>query len=387
MAKFIVPKEIFHGLGSLENLKEVKGKKAVIVIGGSSVKKNGSLEKTQAYLAEVNIESAVFEGVEADPSIETVLRGAKFFNQEQPDVVIGLGGCSAIDAAKAMWVFYEYPEATLEEIAKPFAVKPLRNKAIFVAVPSTSGTGTEVTGLSVITDREKGTKYPIVSHELTPDVAIIDGELCKSMPLNVTANTGLDALSHGVEAYVSNIADRYNDALAKDAISLVFKNLETAVKEPENAEVRQAMHDASCMGGMAFTNVWLGIVHAMSHQIGGTFGVPHGCANAILMPNVVRFNSKGTDKYEDLAALFGKTTAEDFAVEIETLRSSVGNPASFREAGVDENAWNEKLDTMVENALKDPCTLFNPIQPDAADIKAIYEACFEGVSVSEAVLV
>lgn len=382
MAKFIVPKEIFHGLGSLENLKEVKGKKAVIVIGGSSVKRNGSLDKTVAYLSEANIEHAIFEGVEADPSIETVKRGAEFFTQENPDVIIGLGGCSAIDAAKAMWVFYEYPDATLEEIAAPFAVKPLRNKAIFVAIPSTSGTGTEITGLSVITDREKGTKYPIVSHELTPDIAIVDGELCQSMPENVTANTGLDALSHGVEAYASNIADRYNDALAKDAISIVFKNLPTAVAQPENAEVRQAMHDASCMAGMAFTNVWLGIVHSMSHQVGGTFGVPHGCANAILMPNVVRFNAEVTDKYNDLAALLGKETAEDFAGEIERLRNEVGNVPSFREAGVSEVEWNEKLDTMVENALKDPCTLFNPRKPEAEEIKAIYQACFNGVSIN-----
>lgn len=382
MAKFIVPKEIFHGLGSLENLKEVKGKKAVIVIGGSSVKRNGSLDKTIAYLGEANIEHAIFEGVEADPSIETVKRGAAFFTQENPDVIIGLGGCSAIDAAKAMWVFYEYPDATLEEIAAPFAVKPLRNKAVFVAIPSTSGTGTEITGLSVITDREKGTKYPIVSHELTPDIAIVDGELCQSMPKNVTANTGLDALSHGVEAYVSNIADRYNDALAKDAISIVFKNLPTAVAQPENADVRQAMHDASCMAGMAFTNVWLGIVHSMSHQVGGTFGVPHGCANAILMPNVVRYNAAVTDKYNDLAMLLGKETAEDFAAEIERLRSEVGNVPSFSAAGVSEAEWNEKLDTMVENAMKDPCTLFNPRKPEAEEIKAIYQACFNGVSIN-----
>ncbi|CAG35670.1 probable butanalol dehydrogenase [Desulfotalea psychrophila LSv54] len=232
------------------------------------MKNNGVLTKAQNFLSEANIASAVFSGVEADPSIETVLLGADFFTQEQPDIIIGLGGCSAIDAAKAMWIFYEYPDSKLEELAAPFAVKPMRNKAIFVAIPSTSGTGTEVTGLAVITDRAKGTKYPIVSHKLTPDVAIIDGELCASMPKHVTANTGLDALSHGVEAYASNIADRYNDSLAKGSIELVFKNLATAVEEPNNLDARQAMHDASCMAGMAFTNVWLGIVHAMSHQMG-----------------------------------------------------------------------------------------------------------------------
>jgi len=382
MAKFIVPKEVFHGLGSLENLKELKGKKAVIVIGGSSVKRNGSLERTQNFLKESSVESVVFSGVEADPSIDTVLKGAEFFKNENPDVIIGLGGCSAIDAAKAMWIYYEYPDSKLEELAAPFAVKPLRNKAIFVAIPSTSGTGTEITGLSVITDKKKGTKYPIVSHELTPDVAIVDGELCESMPAHVTANTGLDALSHGVEAYVSNIADRYNDTLAKGAIDFVFKNLPSAYKEPNNKEARQAMHDASCMAGMAFTNVWLGIVHSMSHQLGGTFGIPHGCANAILMPNVIRFNSKVTDKYNDLAALFGKKSAEEFAIEVEQLRKSVDVASSLKEYGIDEKEWSDKLDTLVENAMKDPCTLFNPRKPEAKEIKAIYEACFHGVSIN-----
>ena len=382
MAKFIVPKEVFHGLGSLENLKGLKGQKAVIVIGGNSVKANGSLERTENYLKEAGILTVVFSGVEADPSIETVKKGAAFFTQEQPDVIVGLGGCSAIDAAKAMWVFYEYPDSTLEGLAAPFAVEAMRNKAYFVAIPSTSGTGTEITGLSVITDREKGTKYPIVSHELTPDVAIIDGELCQSMPAHVTANTGLDALSHGVEAYVSNIADRYNDSLAKGAIELVFRNLNTAYTEPNNKEARQAMHDASCMAGMAFTNVWLGIVHSMSHQIGGTFGIPHGCGNAILMPNVTRFNSKVTDKYNDLAGLFGKSTAEDFAQEIETLRASVGVVGSIKEYGISQADWDAKLDTLTQNAMDDPCTLFNPRKPEFEEIKAIYQACYEGKSIS-----
>lgn len=381
MAKFIVPKEIFHGLGSLENLKELKGNKAVIVIGGNSVKTNGVLVKAEALLTGAGIQSAVFSGVEADPSIETVLKGAQFFTQQQPDIIIGLGGCSAIDAAKAMWVYYEYPESTLEELAAPFAVKPMRNKAIFVAIPSTSGTGTEITGLSVITDRKKGTKYPIVSHELTPDVAIIDGDLCASMPAHVTANTGLDALSHGVEAYVSNIADRYNDSLAKGSIELVFKNLKTAVNTPNNLEARQAMHDASCMAGMAFTNVWLGIVHAMSHQIGGTFHIPHGCGNAILMPNVIRFNAKVSEKYADLAAALGKSTAEEFAQEVSQLRATVGVAGSLKEWGIEEKKWEQKLDTLVENALKDPCTLFNPRKPTFDEIKAIYQACYNGEAI------
>ena len=382
MGKFTVPKELYHGLGSLENLKELKGKKAAFIIGGGSVQKNGVLERAQNYLKEVNIESVVFSGVEADPSIETVIKGAEFLTQEQPDIIIGLGGCSAIDAAKGMWIYYEYPDSKLEELKELFAVKKLRKKAIMVAIPTTSGTGTEITGLAVITDREKGTKYPIVSYELTPDMAIIDGELSASMPENVTANTGLDALSHGVEAYAPNISERYSDTLAKSAIELVFKNLLTAVSEGSNLEVRQAMHDASCMAGMSFNNVWLGIVHSMSHQIGGTFGIPHGCGNAILMPNVIRYNSKETDKYTDLAKLIGKSTAEEFAQAVSDLRQSVGVVASLKEYGIDQKEWEAKIDTLTENAMKDPCTLFNPRKPKFEEIKAILQACYDGTIVN-----
>ncbi len=382
MGKFTVPKELYHGLGSLENLKELKGKKAAFIIGGGSVQKNGVLERAQNYLKEVNIESVVFSGVEADPSIETVIKGAEFLTQEQPDIIIGLGGCSAIDAAKGMWIYYEYPDSKLEELKELFAVKKLRKKAIMVAIPTTSGTGTEITGLAVITDREKGTKYPIVSYELTPDMAIIDGELSASMPENVTANTGLDALSHGVEAYASNISERYSDTLAKSAIELVFKNLLTAVSEGSNLEVRQAMHDASCMAGMSFNNVWLGIVHSMSHQIGGTFGIPHGCGNAILMPNVIRYNSKETDKYTDLAKLIGKSTAEEFAQAVSDLRQSVGVVASLKEYGIDQKEWEAKIDTLNENAMKDPCKIFNPRKPKFEEIKAILQACYDGAIVN-----
>ena len=382
MAQFIVPKTMHHGLGSLEKLTELKGNKAVIVIGGGSVQKNGYLAKVQNYLKEAGIENVVFSGVEADPSIETVLKGAAFFLEEKPDIIVGLGGCSAIDAAKAMWIYYEYPDSKLEELVELFAVKELRKKAIFVAIPSTSGTGTEITGLSVITDREKGTKYPIVSYELTPDVAIIDANLSASMPKGLTANTGLDVLSHGVEAYVSNIAENYSDSLAKGAIDLVFKNLPTVFEDPDNLKVRQVMHDASSMAGMAFNNVWLGIVHSISHQIGGTFAIPHGCANAILMPNVIRFNSKATDKYEDLAALVGKSTSEEFAQAVYDLRASVEVVASFKEYGISAKEWDEKLEGMAINAMKDPCTLFNPRKLDLKEMKAIMQACYDGVAIT-----
>ncbi len=378
---FVLPKIIYHGIGTLEKLKELSGKKAVIVTGGGSMMKSGVLKKARDFLGEIDIESSVFEGVEPDPSIDTVMKGVEVMNQVHPDLIIGLGGCSAIDAAKAMWVFYEYPETTLEEMIPPFTIKPLRRKARFVAVPSTSGTGTEVSCASVITDRKKDVKHPIVSYELTPDVAIVDGEICKSMPPDVTAHTGLDALAHDTEAYVSTLADSYTDPLAKQSIEMVFKFLPLAYKEPDNLDARQAVHDASCLAGMAFSNALLGIIHAMAHQLGGMFGIPHGCANAILMPNIVRYNSTATKKYEDLARLLGKETAEDYAAKIEEFRFALNVPATIKEYGISESGWNEKLEEITKNAMADACVGTNPRTPVDADIRKIYECCYTGVKV------
>ena len=382
MAKLFGSGELYHGLGSLEELKQIKGKKAVIVIGGSSVRKNGSLDRVEAILKESGFETAIFSGVESDPSVNTVRRGVELFNEFQPDWVIGLGGCSAIDAAKAMWAIYEHPDLSFEKMTEVAGIPPLRSKARFAAIPSTSGTGTEITALAVITDTEKGIKYPLVSYELLPDLSIVDGELCKSMPKNVTANTGLDALTHCVEAYVSNIDDNYADAMAKGGIQLIFDNLVKAVNTPEDGVARQNMHDASCLGGYAFTNAWLGIVHSLAHQMGGVFGVPHGCANAILLPSVIRYNAKATERFTDLAKLIRcGTTAEEFAVAIENLRKECGVPASMAEYGIDENAWKEAIPAMAEHAMADPCTGFNPRTTSVEDLAKIYDAIYHGVKV------
>lgn len=296
----------------------------------------------------------------------------------EPDWIIGLGGCSAIDAAKMMWVFYEYPDADFDSMIKPFSVPTLRRKAKFIAIPSTSGTGTETTGLAVITDREKGVKYPIVSYELTPDIAIVDGEICTSMPAHITANTGLDALTHCVEAYVSNIEDNYADVLAKGGLEIVFGNLKEAVNNPGNIKARQNMHDASFMAGLAFNNAWLGIVHSLSHQVGALYGIPHGAANAIFLPNVIRFNATVSTRFPDLAKVIGKETAEDLAKAIEGLRSEVNNLASIKEFGITKEDWERNLDYIANNALVDPCTGFNPRVPELQDLKDIYNACYEG---------
>ncbi|GLB49377.1 iron-containing alcohol dehydrogenase [Neptunitalea lumnitzerae] len=383
MSKLFIAGEVLHNAGSLEELKNIKGTKAVIVTGGSSMRKSGTLDKTINYLKEAGITTSVFEGVEEDPSSATCLKGAEMMTTFQPDWVIGLGGCSAIDAAKMMWVFYEHPEADFEAMTKPFTVPTLRNKAKFIAIPSTSGTGTETTGLAVITDREKGVKYPIVSYELTPDIAIVDGEICATMPAHVTSNTGLDALTHCVEAYVSNINDNYADVLAKGGLEIVFNNLQEAVNNPTNITARQNMHDASFMGGLAFNNAWLGIVHSLSHQVGALFGIPHGAANAIFLPNVIRYNAVTTNRYPELAKVIGKSTAEDLAVAIETLRTNVNNNASIQAFGIAEEDWTKHLDFMATNALQDPCTGFNPRKPSLEDLKALYNACFYGTVYTE----
>ena len=377
MAKLFGTKELFHGLGSLEELKQIKGNKAVIVIGGSSVRRNGSLDRVENILKESGFEIEIFSGVESDPSVDTVRKGAALFTEFQPDWIVGLGGCSAIDAAKAMWAMYEYPELTFEKMTEVGGIPPLRKKAHFVAIPSTSGTGTEITALAVITDREKGVKYPLVSYELLPDFSIVDGELCKSMPKNVTANTGLDALTHCVEAYVSNIDDNYADAMAKGGIQLIFDNLCKAVENPEDGQARQNMHDASCLGGYAFTNAWLGIAHSLAHQMGGVFGIPHGCANALVLPAVIRYNMQATDRYNHLATLIGcGSTGEDFAVAVEKLRKEAGVVASIAEYGIDEAKWMAAIPSMAEHAMKDPCTGFNPRTPNAEELAEIYKSIF-----------
>lgn len=379
MSKLFVAGEVFHGPGSLEELKNIKGKKAFVVTGGSSMKKSGTLDKAVAFLNEAGIETFVFDGVEEDPSSATSFKGAEAMLAFQPDWIVGIGGCSAIDAAKTMWIFYEHPETDFDSLIKPFSVPVLRNKAKFIAIPSTSGTGTETTGLAVITDREKGVKYPIVSYELTPDIAIIDGEICASMPAHVTSNTGLDALTHCVEAYVSNIDDNFADVLSKGGLEIVFDNLEEAVKNPSNIAARQNMHDASFMGGLAFNNAWLGIVHSLSHQVGALYGIPHGCANAIFLPNVIRYNSVATNKFPSLAKVIGLQTAEELAQAIEGLRKRVNNISSLKEFGISKEDWDKNLDYIANNAFIDPCTGFNPRETSVEDLKDIYNACYEGV--------
>ena len=296
MARFTLPRDMYHGKDALEALKTLVGKRAIIVTGGGSMKRFGFIDKVESYLKEAGMEVTLFEGVEPDPSVETVMKGAKAMTEFQPDWIVAIGGGSPIDAAKAMWAFYEYPDTTFESLCIPFNFPTLRTKAKFCAIPSTSGTATEVTAFSVITDYQKGVKYPLADFNITPDVAIIDPALAETMPAKLTANTGMDAMTHAIEAYVSTLHCDYTDPLALHAIKMINELLVDSYNG--NMEARDRMHNAQCLAGMAFSNALLGIVHSMAHKTGAAFSgghIVHGAANAMYLPKVIKYNSKNPE--------------------------------------------------------------------------------------------
>ena len=295
MSRFTLPRDIYYGANALENLKNLKGSRAVLVLGGGSMKKFGFVDKALGYLKEAGIETRLIENVEPDPSVETVMSGAAVMREFEPDWIISMGGGSPIDAAKAMWAFYEYPETTFEDLITPFSFPELRQKARFCAIPSTSGTATEVTAFSVITDYQKGIKYPIADFEITPDVAIVDPDLAETMPKKLVAHTGMDAMTHAVEAYVSTAHCDYTDPLAIFAIRMIQGDLVDSYNG--DMSKRDSMHNAQCLAGMAFSNALLGIVHSMAHKTGAAFAdygahIIHGAANAMYLPKVIAFNAK-----------------------------------------------------------------------------------------------
>ena len=377
---FSIPRDIVYGEGALKRLATLKGKKAALVTGGSSMKKSGFLDQAAAYLKEAGMATIVIDGVEPNPSVETVLRGAEAMQKFGPDWIVAIGGGSAIDAAKVMWCFYEHPGIKFEDIITPGSMPGLRNKARFAAIPSTSGTASEITAFSVITDTKKHIKYPIVAADMVPDLAILDPALPATMPATVTANTGMDVMCHAVEAAASTAATSFTDPYALEAIRLVFANLPAAYANGKDMDARFNMHNASALAGMAFTNASLGLVHSLAHKIGGEFGVTHGLANAILLPYIIDFNRKSTKKYDGLEKALG---IKDIAEEIRKLNAKLGIPATFRdckEVDLSEAKFTEALDRMSANAHADPCTLTNPGKPTVADVKAIYSAAYYGTS-------
>ncbi|WP_332833163.1 iron-containing alcohol dehydrogenase [Clostridium perfringens] len=386
MARFTLPRNIYHGKDSLEVLKSLEGKKAFIVIGGGSMKRFGFLDKVLSYLKEANMETKVFEGVEPDPSVETVMKGAKEMEEFNPDWIVSIGGGSPIDAAKAMWIFYEYPDFTFEKAIIPFGLPKLRRKAKFVAIPSTSGTATEVTAFSVITDYKAKIKYPLADFEITPDIAIVDPSLAETMPEKLVAHTGMDALTHAIEAYTASLRSNFTDPLALKAIEMVKMHLVNSYKG--DMEARGEMHEAQCLAGMAFSNALLGIVHSMAHKVGAVFHIPHGCANAIFLPYVIKYNRKACeDRYAQIArhiGLKGESEREltDALIDlINKFNKELNIPSSMKEYGIDENEFKANLKFIAHNAVLDPCTGSNPREIDDETMEKLYTCAYYGSDV------
>ena len=389
MARFTLPRDIYFGKGSLEVLKTLKGKKAIIVVGGGSMKRFGFLDKTVSYLKEAGMEVQLFEGVEPDPSVETVMRGAEAMRNFEPDWIVSIGGGSPIDAAKAMWAFYEYPDTTFEQLITPFNFPELRQKAKFIAIPSTSGTATEVTAFSVITDYEKGVKYPLADYNITPDIAIVDPELAETMPKTLTAHTGMDALTHAIEAYVSTLNSPFTDPLALKAISMVFDYLPDSDNGDINA--REQMHYAQCLAGMAFTNALLGIVHSMAHKTGAAFSnghIPHGCANAIYLPYVIKFNAKNAQsRYADIARFVGiegnndEELVDKLCEKINKYNEKLNIPPTLKEFGINEQEFKEKVSNIAKLAVEDACTGSNPRSITPAEMEKLLTCAYYGTEV------
>lgn len=389
MMRFTLPRDMYYGQGALEHLKELQGKKAILVLGGGSMKKFGFVDKVVNYLKEAGIETQLFENVEPDPSVETVMKGAKAMRDFEPDWIIAMGGGSPIDAAKAMWVFYEYPDTSFDDIIQPFSFPTLRKKAHFLAIPSTSGTATEVTAFSVITDYEKGIKYPLADFNITPDVAIVDPDLAQTMPKTLTAHTGMDALTHAIEAYVSTLNSPFTDPLAIKAIQMVFEYLPDSFEGDKNA--REQMHYAQCLAGQAFSNALLGIVHSMAHKTGAVFStghIPHGCANAIYLPYVIQYNAKCAEgRYADIAravGLEGNTDAElvqALCDKITDYNKKLGIPLTLKEFGIKEDEFLEKLSLFSERAVGDACTGSNPRPITPKEMEELFKCTYYGTKV------
>lgn len=397
MGRFTNPRDLYFGEGARHEVKNLKGKRAVIVSGGSSMRRGGFLDDVENDLKSAGFEVAHIEGVESDPSVETVMNGAAKMSEFQPDWIIAIGGGSPIDAAKAMWIKYEYPETTFEDMCKVFGLPELRTKAHFCAISSTSGTATEVTAFSIITDYQKGVKYPIADFQITPDVAIVDPELTYGMPVKLVAHTGMDALTHAIEAYVSTAASMFTDADALHAIREIVEWLPKSYAGEK--EGRQHMHDAQCLAGIAFSSGLLGIVHSMAHKTGAAFSgghIIHGCANAMYLGKVIQFNARderAKARYafiaKEILHLEGNTEDELVAALVQKIRdiNDVLNiPQGIKNYGeggtksetsiIDEKEFFEKAPEVARLAIEDACTLSNPRKPTQEEMEQLLKCVY-----------
>lgn len=383
MKRFTILRDLYFGDNASEYLAQVEAKKALIVYGSDRMEKDGTIEKIKEYLKKAGVECDVFSGVEHDPSVATVKQGVEKMMEFEPDLIIGIGGGSPIDAAKAMWVFYEHPEMTFEDITKPFELPKLRNKAKFIAIATTSGTATEVTCMSIITDEKTGIKYPVVDFNITPDVAILDTTLVEKLSKSIVANTGMDALTHAIEAYTSTMSNPITDAVAMKSIEMIFDNLVKSYNGDQDA--RKNMHIAQNLAGMAFSNAVLGIVHSMAHKSGKIFDIPHGMINAIYLPYATKFNSETSPlKYLDIAKrLEFNGSNKDEIIEklidaINDLKKNMNMPMSLSEAGVNEGFFKENLKSLASTSVQDPCTGTNPRKITDEEMEELYIAAYYG---------
>jgi acetaldehyde dehydrogenase/alcohol dehydrogenase len=409
MQWFKVPEKIFFEAGSISYLEKMQNIRKAFIVTDNSMVELGYVDKILYHLRKRTeyVHAEIFADVEPDPSFDTIKRGVSLMRIYKPDVIIALGGGSAIDAAKGMWLFYEYPDANIDGLKlkfmdirkRTYKFPKLGTKCKMVAIPTTSGTGSEVTSFAVITDKEKNMKYPLADYELTPDVAIIDPELVMTLPKKITADTGMDVLTHALEAYVSVMASDYTDGLAEKAIELVFEYLPKAYEDGSNELAREKMHNASCIAGMAFTNAFLGVNHSIAHKLGGEFHISHGKANAIILPYVIKYNGTvptkmvswpkydhyiANERYANIAKRLGlpATTVTEgvnsLVKAVQELNEKVGEEKSLKELGIDENEFLSKLDMLAENAFEDQCTNVNPRVPLVSEIKQILIDAYYG---------
>lgn len=370
--------QLLFGEGCLEHLKTIDTKKAVIVIGGHSMEKSGMLAKVEGYLKEAGAEHSIIEGVEPDPSFATVMRGAKAMQEFEPDLIVALGGGSVMDAAKTMWIYYEHPELTTLEEVQSGEFPALRIKARLCCIPSTAGTASEVSRSVVISDTETGMKHGIGNMEMMPDIAICDPEVTASMPPRITAETGMDALTHAIEALASTRANYLGDILAEKAALDIMEYLPQAYENGSDLSIREKMLNASMAAGIAFTNVSLGIVHSMAHTLGGYFHIAHGLGDAMLLPYIIRFNSTNERAAQIYNQLAKKAGGEDLAQMIDELNEKLHIPTAFHEVIADEEKYMSLLNEMVEAAKADGCTKTNPIIPDIAQFKELFIKAYKG---------
>ncbi|MFB8375506.1 bifunctional acetaldehyde-CoA/alcohol dehydrogenase [Paenibacillus taichungensis] len=409
MQWFKVPNKVYFEKGATQYLAKMPDITRVAIITDAMMVKLGYVEKVEHYLRQRQMPVAieVFSDVEPDPSTTTVDRGTEMMRRFQPDCIIALGGGSPMDAAKAMWLFYEYPDTDFNDLKQKFMdirkriykYPRLGVKAKFVAIPTTSGTGSEVTSFAVITDKNQGnTKYPLADYELTPDVAIVDPEFVYTLPKTAVADTGMDVLTHAIEAYVSVMANDYTDGLAIKAIQLVFQYLEQSALQGDKL-AREKMHNASTIAGMAFANAFLGINHSLAHKWGGQYHTAHGRTNAILMPHVIRYNAKkptkfasfpkyshfvADERYAEIARILGlpaRTTEEGVTSLINAIRKlnkTLGIEESFQEIGFDAKDFEAHVDYLADRAFEDQCTTANPKLPLVTELADVYRNAFYG---------